>query len=99
MLKNKNTKGQNTVDPDVTAHNKPSHLNLQCLQIQLLLSLALYGFSSYIRTKQTCAVCTDYFCSLKHFCTQIVSINCQNFNSYQLKAFESKTNEFESPHY
>ena len=31
----------NTVDPDETAHYEPSHLDLQCLQIQLLLCLAL----------------------------------------------------------
>ena len=29
------------VDPDETAHYEPSHLDLQCLQIQLLLCLAL----------------------------------------------------------
>ena len=33
----------NTVDPDETAHYEPSHLDLQCLQIQQLLCLALYG--------------------------------------------------------
>ena len=32
----------NTVDSDETAHYEPSHLDLQCLQIQLLLCLALY---------------------------------------------------------
>ena len=32
----------NTVDPDETAHYELSHLDLQCLQIQLLLCLALY---------------------------------------------------------
>ena len=32
----------NTVDPDETAHYEPSHLDLQCLQIQLLLCLALH---------------------------------------------------------
>ena len=32
----------NTVDPGETAHNEPSHLDLQCLQIQLLLCLVLY---------------------------------------------------------
>ena len=30
-------KKANTVDPDETAHYEPSHLDLQCLQIQLLL--------------------------------------------------------------
>ena len=34
-------KRANTVDPDEMAHNEPSHLDLQCLQIQLLLCLAL----------------------------------------------------------
>ena len=29
------------MDPDETAHYEPSHLDLQCLQIQLLLCLAL----------------------------------------------------------
>ena len=33
----------NTVDPDETAHHEPSRLDLQCLRIQLLLCLALYG--------------------------------------------------------
>ena len=32
----------NTVDPDERAHYEPSHLDLQCLQNQLLLCLALY---------------------------------------------------------
>ena len=36
----------NTVDPDETAHYEPSHLDLQCLQIQLLLCLALLGVTS-----------------------------------------------------
>ena len=31
----------NTVDPDETAHNEPSHLDLQCLQILLLMCLAI----------------------------------------------------------
>ena len=35
----------NTVDPDETAQCEPSHLDLQCLQIQLLLCLALYGLT------------------------------------------------------
>ena len=39
MLKIKN-KRANTIDPDKTAHNEPSQLDLQCLQIQLLV---LYG--------------------------------------------------------
>ena len=30
------------MDPDETAHYEPSHLDLQCLQIQVLLCLALY---------------------------------------------------------
>ena len=34
-----------TVDPDETAHYEPSHLDLQCLQNQLLLCLALYGLT------------------------------------------------------
>ena len=29
----------------MTAHNEPSHLDLQCLQIQLLLCLALCGLN------------------------------------------------------
>ena len=37
----------NTVDPDMTAHYEPSHLNLQCLQIQLFLCLVLYGLSCF----------------------------------------------------
>ena len=40
MLKIKDQKA-NTVDPDETAHYEPSHLDLQFLQIQLLLCLAL----------------------------------------------------------
>ena len=32
----------NIVDPDEMADYEPSHLDLQCLQIQLLLSFALY---------------------------------------------------------
>ena len=43
MLKNQRLEG--TVDPDETAHYEPSHLDLQCLQIQLLLCLALYGLA------------------------------------------------------
>ena len=43
MLKN-----QDPVDPDEMAH---PHLDLQCLQIQLLLCLALYGLTK---------VCTTY---------------------------------------
>ena len=43
MLKNQRLKKAYTVDPDETAHFEPSHLDLQCLQIQLLLCLALYG--------------------------------------------------------
>ena len=31
----------NSVDPDETAHYEPSHLDLQCLQIQLLACLTL----------------------------------------------------------
>ena len=34
-----------TVDPDEMAHYELSHLDLQCLQIQLLLCLALYGLT------------------------------------------------------
>ena len=34
-----------TVDPDETAYYEPSHLDLQCLQIQLLKCLALYGLT------------------------------------------------------
>ena len=34
MLKNQRLEGNlNTVDPDETALNEPSHLDLQCLQI------------------------------------------------------------------
>ena len=36
----------NTVDPDEIAHYEPSNLDLQCLQIQLLLCLALYGLKA-----------------------------------------------------
>ena len=36
-----------TVDPDETAHYERSHLDLQCLQIQLLLCLALYGLTKF----------------------------------------------------
>ena len=39
MLKNQRAY---TVDPDKMAHYEPSHLDLQCLQIQLLLCLSLY---------------------------------------------------------
>ena len=42
-LKNQRLDG-NTVDPDEMAHYEPSRLDLQCLRIQLLLCLALYGF-------------------------------------------------------
>ena len=31
------------MDPDETAHYERSHLDLQCLKIQLLLFLLLYG--------------------------------------------------------
>ena len=44
----------NTVDPDETAHYEPSHLDLQCLQIQLLLCLVLYGL------RDKCATCTVF---------------------------------------
>ena len=36
----KNSKA-NMVDPDETAHYEPSHVDLQCLQIQVLLCFAL----------------------------------------------------------
>ena len=42
MLKIQRLKA-NTVDPDEKTHYEPSHLDLQCLQIQLLLCLALEG--------------------------------------------------------
>ena len=44
MLRNQNLEGKNTVNPDETAHYEPSHLDLQCLQIQIMLSLVLYGY-------------------------------------------------------
>ena len=47
LLKNQRLQRANTVDPDETAHYEPSHLDLQCLQIQLLLCLVLYGLKSY----------------------------------------------------
>ena len=53
MLKIKDYKA-NTVDPDEMAHYEPSHLShldLQCLQIQLLLCLALYGLKCKLRQK------------------------------------------------
>ena len=34
------------MDPDETAHYEPSHLDLQCLQNQLLLCLARSGFNA-----------------------------------------------------
>ena len=37
-----NTRGQ-TLDSDEAAHYEPSHLDLQCLQIQLLLCLGFTG--------------------------------------------------------
>ena len=40
-LDGKHCRSTNTVDPYETAHHEPSHLDLQCLQIQLLLFLAL----------------------------------------------------------
>ena len=36
------------MDPGETAHDEPSHLELQCSQIQLLLCLALYGLMSFL---------------------------------------------------
>ena len=43
MLKFKDKKA-NTADSDETAPYEPSHLDLQCLELQLLLYLALLGF-------------------------------------------------------
>ena len=43
MLKNQRLEA-NTVDPDEMAHYEPSHLDLQCLQIQQL----LYGIMETI---------------------------------------------------
>ena len=40
-VENSKTRKANTVDPDEPAHYEPSHLDLQCLKIQLLLCLAL----------------------------------------------------------
>ena len=39
-------KKANTVDLDETAHYEPSHLDLHCLQIQLLFCLALSRLTS-----------------------------------------------------
>ena len=44
----------NTVDPDEMAHYEPSHLDLQCLQNQLLLCLALYRLKNFKVTSPTC---------------------------------------------
>ena len=49
----------NTVDPDETAHYEPSHLDLQCLQIQLLLCLALKGL------KRKCSTMFDLYVSVE----------------------------------
>ena len=46
MLKNQALECNHCIDPDEMAHYEPSHLDLQCLQIQLLLSLALYGLTA-----------------------------------------------------
>ena len=40
-VENSKTRKANTVDPDEPANYEPSHLDLQCLKIQLLLCLAL----------------------------------------------------------
>ena len=48
MLKNQRLEGKNTVDPDETAQYEPVHLDLQCLQIQLLLCLALSWIEHYM---------------------------------------------------
>ena len=45
MLKSQRLEG-NSVDPDEKAHYVQPHLDLQYLQIQLLLCLALYGLTS-----------------------------------------------------
>ena len=36
------------MDPGETGHDEPSHLELQCSQIQPLLCLALYGLISFL---------------------------------------------------
>ena len=40
----------NTVDPDEMAHYELSHLEVQCLQIQLFLCLTLQGLKVLNRT-------------------------------------------------
>ena len=49
----------NSVDPDETAHNKPSHLDLQCLQWCMFSSAGLkelkyFKMSSGIRSVNIC---------------------------------------------
>ena len=41
-----------TVDPDEKAHYEQSHLDLQCLKIQLLLCLGLYYNSNKVASKR-----------------------------------------------
>ena len=57
----------NTVDPDETAHYEPSHLDLQCLQIQLLLCLVLYEISY-----------SDNVMALYHYSSSHSAVNVPN---------------------
>ena len=47
------------------AHNEPSHLDLQCLQIQPLLCLVLYGLIFLPnRSISYCLICTKAHCGI-----------------------------------
>ena len=51
------------------AHYEPSHLDLQCLQIQLLLCMAFYRFKN-VSAKQGATTCSTFlieFGSVKEF--------------------------------
>ena len=88
MLKNQRLEG-NTVDPDETAHYEPSHLDLQCLQIQLLLcNLCLVLYRSMTCTKKNnCKF--ELHCLLigqcSRFCFSLYLFLCLNFLLLQIK--------------
>ena len=58
----------NSVDPDETAHDEPSHLDLRCLQMPIIIA---YGSE---RVKQKCII-ESITCTSKFF-NQLPPSNC-----------------------
>ena len=70
----------NTVDPDEMAHNEPSHLDLQCLQIQLLLCLVLYELRLQPMHKATNLLHVLYI-NITAITKASISLGCDNFGT------------------